>query len=62
MLMSANDGRIQKDLLEIRILGQHREHLSPRARIKAPRKTTEYRVPETELQGQIPPWTPRPGN
>ena len=62
MLMGANDGRVQEDLLEIRILGQCREHLSPHARVRPSRKTSEYRVPETELLGQIPPWTPRPGN
>lgn len=62
MLMGANDGRVQEDLLEICILGQCREHLSPHARVRPARKTSEYRVPQTELLGQIPPWTPRPGN
>ena len=62
MLMGANDGRVQEDLLEIRILGQRREHPRPHARIGPPRKAPEDRVPETELLGQIPPRTPRPGN
>ena len=62
MLMGANDGRVQEDLLEIRILRQRREYPRPYARVGPSGKTPKYRVPQTELLGQIPPWTPRPGN
>lgn len=62
MLVCTNDGRVQENFLEIRILGQRREHPGPHSRVGPSRKTSEYRVPETELLGQISPWTPRPGN
>lgn len=62
MLMGTNDGRVQEDLLEIRILGQRREYPRPYARVGPSGKTPKYRVPQTELLGQIPPWTPRLGN